>query len=284
MLAKVYGNLCNRCRLLFDARYLTAMERLKTIGAFHILPAVDSALTSRITERDGVDCLSIGKYNLSFETPYAIVKKESFHAGVSQVVRESFVFPELFSSKVNVRSGDTVMDLGACFGTTALVFSELAGPSGKIIAVEPIMYQAVRANMERNDVRNVTVIPQGVSDKKGRTVIEVGDYCLDSSMAAREYTKEYYSHKMEIELTTIDDLAEELKLDRLDFIKIDIEGVEELAIRGAERVIKKFKPKWSVSSYHVDYANEPQHRKLAVLLKKFGYRISERDSKHIFAW
>ena len=284
MLARIYRNLGYRCRLLFDARYLTWAERLRIVSALHLNTATDSILARRITEGDRVPCLSIGNYKFSFVPPYPVATQKRLHGGICQVVRESFVFPELFSGKVRVRRGDTVMDLGACIGTTALVFSRCAGPSARVIAVEPIMHQAIRANLERNGVSNVIVVPKGVSDKKGRAVIEMGDFCLDSSMAARECTKGYYPHQMEIELTTIDDLAEELALDRLDFIKMDIEGVEELAIRGAERVIRKFRPKWSVSSYHVDYANERQHTKLVAVLKKLGYRLSGKGAEHIYAW
>jgi len=75
-----------------------------------------------------------------------------------------------------------------------------------------------------------------------------------------------------------------LELERIDFIKIDIEGAEELAIKGAEKIIKEFRPKWSISSYHIDFNNEPQHQKLVNLMLKHGYKIKQVSKKHIFAW
>jgi hypothetical protein len=60
-----------------------------------------------------------------------------------------------------------------------------------------------------------------------------------------------------IPLTTIDHLVKELNLDRVDYIKMDIEGSEPRALEGAQETLKKFKPRISVTTYH-----EPDHPKL----------------------
>jgi hypothetical protein len=65
---------------------------------------------------------------------------------------------------------------------------------------------------------------------------------------------------------------------------MDIEGAEELALKGAKNIIKKFRPKWSISSYHIDFNNEPQHNKLVKLLKDYGYKIEEEKGHRIWAW
>ena len=65
---------------------------------------------------------------------------------------------------------------------------------------------------------------------------------------------------------------------------MDIEGTEELAIRGAKKLIDKYRPKWSISSYHIGFDNEPQHDKLVTLLKENRYKIEEIKGSHIYAW
>ena len=53
-----------------------------------------------------------------------------------------------------------------------------------------------------------------------------------------------------VETITIDDLVSEEKLKRVDFIKMDIEGAELEALRGAENTIRQFHPKLAISLYH----------------------------------
>ena len=65
---------------------------------------------------------------------------------------------------------------------------------------------------------------------------------------------------------------------------MDIEGAEELAIRGAEEVIRRFRPRWSISSYHHDMTGDRQHPKLIALLKAAGYKIHDINYFHIFAY
>ena len=49
---------------------------------------------------------------------------------------------------------------------------------------------------------------------------------------------------------TIDDFVKEQELRRIDFIKMDVEGAELRALRGAEQTIRTFRPKLAVSLYH----------------------------------
>ena len=60
---------------------------------------------------------------------------------------------------------------------------------------------------------------------------------------------------------SIDDFVIERKLSRVDFIKMDIEGAELCALKGAERTIRAFKPKLAISLYHrdTDFTEIPDH-------------------------
>jgi hypothetical protein len=72
-------------------------------------------------------------------------------------------------------------------------------------------------------------------------------------------------------LTTIDKLVSELKLERVDFIKMDIEGAEPKALAGAHDTLAKYHPRLSISAYH-----KPDHPKLipaAVLQAWSGYQM-----------
>jgi hypothetical protein len=111
--------------------------------------------------------------------------------------------------------------------------------------------------------------------------LDLSDKLIDCSIAR---APSGHNVKLKISLTTVDEFVEQEKLPRVDFIKMDIEGAEEPALRGAMRTINRFRPKWSIASYHLDFAGEPQHPKLVRLLKESGYRVEEVEQQRIYAW
>ncbi|MEK4033908.1 FkbM family methyltransferase [Methylocystis sp. IM2] len=157
--------------------------------------------------------------------------------------------------QIGPRAGDIVVDAGACFGDTALGFAASVGPTGSVHAFEPIPKQA--SVFERNTQRNPTV--------KGR--IHLHRYALsdtpgqklqfsDSGAGARASEK----GAVEVETTSIDTLVDCGVLPRVDFIKMDIEGAEVDALKGAAKTIKQFKPRLAISVYHreSDFIEIPQ--------------------------
>lgn len=270
--------------MFFNAT-VSIVEKIRLIFSKKKELAFKNLLLKRMkTLPDGTRYFSINKFRIFFQPDYVIRDEKYFVEGITQVLRETFLLPTFFTRQVKIHKGDVVLDLGANIGTTALVFSELVGPGGKVYAFEPVTYNIINKNIAENTVNNIEVVPEGVSDKKGKAKIEISDFCLDSSICKREYTKDYYKDTKDIQLTSLDDYARERNLGRIDFIKMDIEGAEELAIRGAKEIIKKFHPKWSISSYHIDFDNEPQHKKLVTLLHEYGYRTKEIKDSHIYAW
>ena len=273
---------------LLENDCLSFRERLKVISSLD-KKTKDSVIRDCVMKRlvspeDGKEFFAISGYRIYFQPDYEVRDRGYFMKGIVSVLIETFLLPNYFNSRAYIKEGDVVLDLGGNIGTTALLFSKIIGENGRLFAFEPVTHRVLGLNAERNNIRNIEVIPKGVSDKPGKAEIEISDYCLDSSMAKRDYTKNYYSHKKTIDLTSLDVFAEEKKLKRVDFIKMDIEGVEELAIRGAGRIIDKYRPKWSISSYHIDWNNEPQHNKLVRLLKNMGYKVEEVEESHIYAW
>ncbi len=274
-----------RINFLFTNKSLTLKERIGIIS--HLRPkqsgVIKRSLLKRMVNADKKYFL-LKNYQIYFEPDYKIENHDYFIQGITQVIEDAYFFPHFFSKKVKLNKGDTCFDLGASIGTTSMLFAKMVGKSGKVYAVEPVVHEVLECNLRENNIQNVILIPKGVSQSKGTAEIETSDFCLDSSIAKRRYAKKYYSKKKTIELTTIDALVDDLRLEKVDFIKMDIEGVEELAIRGAKKTINRFKPKWSISSYHIDFENQPQHSKLCSLLKQFGYEIEEKGKSYIFAY
>lgn len=148
-----------------------------------------------------------------------------------------------------IRPGDIVLDAGANVG----VFTRKALGAGasKVIAIEPgpENIECLRRNFaaEIADHR-VVVYPKGVWDKD-----DMLELAIDPNDSARDSFVRPTDHAqfVEVPLTTIDKMVEELGLPRVDFIKMDIEGAEPKAVSGARLTISRSRPRMALCTYHV---------------------------------
>ena len=74
---------------------------------------------------------------------------------------------------------------------------------------------------------------------------------------------------------TLDQIVEQLRLDRVDFIKMDIEGAERRALEGARETLRRFKPRMAISSYHMH--DDPAAIPAVVSKVQPGYKIHAKD-------
>jgi hypothetical protein len=99
----------------------------------------------------------------------------------------------------------------------------------------------------------VIVYPKGVWDKDDVLTLHVHhDNSAADSFLIKDQKED--EHTVEAQLTTIDKMVSELKLDRVDFVKMDIEGAEPNALRGGRGTLAKYHPRLAMSVYH-----EPDH-------------------------
>jgi beta-1,4-mannosyl-glycoprotein beta-1,4-N-acetylglucosaminyltransferase len=148
---------------------------------------------------------------------------------------------ELFEKYITPES--VVIEGGAHIGTHTVTLATMAK---KIYAFEPYpsSNNLLNININLNNLKNVTTFKKGLSKEVGSTHY---DWDLQNNPGASGLADNPIGspvwgappkNKINVELTTID----LLNLDRLDFIKLDIEGYEEFAIKGGINTILKFKP------------------------------------------
>jgi len=148
-------------------------------------------------------------------------------------------FFNLLRKFVTGKNNLVFVDIGAHVGLIS-VFVRSINHNATIYAFEPSPLQ--RSCLEKSvNVNNldIKVIPLAVSDSKGEVdmyVSLIGDERYDS-IFPREKTK-----KIKVESTTFDQWVKNNNLDRLDILKIDVEGAEEKVIQGSMDSIKLFKP------------------------------------------
>ncbi len=150
------------------------------------------------------------------------------------------------AERVMVEPGDVVIDCGACRGDTALWLAGFAGPDGAVYSFEFVSdnLEVFRANLEMNPgvAPRVHIIEDAVGETSGE-VLRFDPRGPGTRVGARG--------ACEVSTRSIDDLVSEAGLDRVDYIKMDVEGSEAAALRGAAQTIRRFRPKLGISAYHL---------------------------------
>lgn len=151
-----------------------------------------------------------------------------------------------------IRPDDTVIDCGAHVGV--FVRYALRKGAGQVIAVEPepTNIACLEANFQEEiaDGR-VVVVKAGVWDQKG--TLELSMSPDEHNTGMHSFVEPAQPHKVYMApVFPLDHIVHDLGLERVDFIKMDIEGAERQALRGAQQTLRRFKPHMAICTYHLD--------------------------------
>jgi len=162
--------------------------------------------------------------------------------GLKYYLHRKQYFYENEGTCISPKLGDHVIDGGACLGDTAIVFGNVVGEKGRVYCFDPIWehLQVLRYNAEQNPNLNLKIMPYGISNF---------DYECEP-LRLMEYSPGFSAVGGEIPMRAIDSLVMEGEIDKVDYIKLDIEGSELPALMGASGTIRKYKPKLGISVYH----------------------------------
>jgi|GEM_PF-1949783 len=177
-----------------------------------------------------------------------------------------------------VRAGDSVVDVGANIGLYSAFASRQAGLDGVVYAFEPIKKarELLIKNIACNQLVNVKVEECALSNIAGKEKFSISENLGNSSGFFTEDRPTDFTSE-EVVLETLDNLVNRGTVAKVDFIKVDIEGMERSFLQGAKETIKKFHPRLAICIYH-----RPDDREvLAQLIKDFepNYQISFNKTK-----
>lgn len=172
--------------------------------------------------------------------------------------------------KKMVNKGDVVVDIGANLGYYSRIFAELAGPQGKVYAVEPVaLFRDILGDTVK-PFSNVTIYPYALGKDDGTTIsmglpatskyLSHGRTQVMSAKSGKKYVYEFTA-EMRHPAVLFGDLS------RIDYIKCDIEGYETVVIPEMIDIIKKHLP---VIQIETDGENRKQ---IIELLKPLGYKV-----------
>ena len=241
------------CRLLID------LLAYKVLGPQHVRLPINSKEYWRKRESIDNDFLK-ERHTIKTQAWPGVLNQYQFNGlkglmnihSVSLGILLMFVY-ELYAYQRNgktikVEPGDVVLDAGGCWGDSALYFADRVGPKGKIYCFEFVLenLNVLRRNLDLNrhisDV--ISVVSMALWNKSGEK-ISYGDVGPGTSLE-----KKRGGQQLQVSTISIDDFVKERRLKRVDFIKMDIEGSELKALKGAVDAIRSFRPKLAIALYH----------------------------------
>lgn len=140
----------------------------------------------------------------------------------------------------------TVFDVGANFGQFSLLAAQMVGNGGNVVAFEPapLAYAALVRNVEQNNFQQVLCRPVAVSETRGiATFYASPSNDQGTGSLSREAVERYHiaEQAFSVEVEQLDDYVDRFK-QPVSIIKMDIQGAELMALRGATRLLSKYHP------------------------------------------
>jgi FkbM family methyltransferase len=183
-----------------------------------------------------------------------------------------------------LRSGDIFFDVGANAGLYTVLGAISVGNRGRVHAFEPDPRgcNLLRKNIELNKLCNVILKPVAVSNRDGRVKFAS---CTDSAYSSMRENKYHQTRGslewIEVDSITLDAYVEQQHLERVDFVKIDVEGAELHALQGAEMLLnERPAPVLMIEFCDVTTAGFGYKAvQLGEYLEGYGYQLYEYDAK-----
>lgn len=152
--------------------------------------------------------------------------------------------PHLYTRQDHqVEDGDCIIDAGVCEGNFALKYIDIASHI-YLFEIDPIWLKPLEYTF-KNYEKKVTIVKKAVSDKESDRTCRIDNVVMDR---------------------------------KIDFIKMDVEGAEVSAVRGAERTFCRNDIKASICCYH----KSMDERKIRAQLRQYGYRTSVSEGYMLF--
>lgn len=222
-------------------------------------------------------CLPLIDQYVEILLPYLNVSDEVKHK-VQRVTPGRLREPYEYGGAV-LKKGDIILDAGANVGMFSIFAAKKLNDKATIYAFEPmpVPRALLEANLARNNIKSVAVVPCAIGRENATRKFFVG--ILKASGSA--YFTRGRKETVDARQVSCDSFVRERGLPRVDFIKVDIEGMEQEFLMGAKEAIQRFTPRMAIAAYH----REGDFDVIEKMLKEFVPRYQiVRTSDKIFAW
>lgn len=233
------------------------------IGKKPILAAFDVVAE---LNKDRVRCFDLGRYHI-------YLNLSEYNTMLGRIVG-TFEPRKFALISAFLKPGDVFLDIGGNKGDFALFAAGIVGAAGKSICFEPHPdnVESIKRSAAKSDFANITVVEACVASSNGSVTLHIGRKSGWHSMFGKGE-----SGTMERPSFTLDKYLQENNIDRVNLIKIDVEGAELEVLRGAMNTLALCRPLMLVD-VHKRLIGSPGVRFLSEFAKAADYRIfNERD-------
>lgn len=182
---------------------------------------------------------------------------------------------------VRLYEEDVVFDCGAHIG----IFSSVAAfKKCNVYSFEPIESSVkILENTKKLYEENIKIYQYALGDNIGKAKFVINNKQNSQNTMIYNETNTNFINKelVEVNMTTIDKFIEENKIEKIDFIKADIEGAERSMLKGAKNTLKRFAPKLSICTYHLEDDKEVLEK---IILEANPNYIIEHKWKKLYAY
>lgn len=220
----------------------------------------------------GIGKIKGGTHLLKIRVPrhdyqyYCRIEKGEFTPGREEEIIEMFSPGE----------GDVVVDIGAHIGRYTINSSKRVGSRGKVIALEaaPDNSEILNRNIKLNGLTNVLTLNRAAYSKKARLKLyepSTTDSIYNTIMPVRGGVDSAY---VEVDADTLDSILHAYGIEKVDWIKIDVEGAEFEVLKGAVHTLSTNGNTRLLIEVH-DIADDNHYNNIVKFLDSHGYKIQK---------
>jgi FkbM family methyltransferase len=235
--------------------FLVWLARIRDI-AIRSMRTPDGACLFR---SDGYNQLTVGR-----EGYFIYNRNDRYIGGAIAKYGEYSAFERSLFEQI-CDTGHIVIEVGANLGAHTVGLARLVGSTGRVVAFEPqrLIFQTLCANIALNNLENVDCYWSAVARENGTIAVpELPPHIVNNFGGLSLGNAK---HGIQVSCVTLDNFV---GLPRLDLVKIDVEGMEADVIRGAENLLRKFKPTLYVENDRIEKSHD-----LIELIVSLGYRL-----------
>jgi FkbM family methyltransferase len=187
--------------------------------------------------------------------------------------------------------GDICLDCGANYGYVTYLMSKMVGELGRVISFEPDpeTFEMLKRNVEEHRLKNVTIVNKALWNEKTVLNFNAEGSLGGGLVRTINRDKSMLKQQISVETTTLEEVAHELNLPRIDFVKMDIEGAELEVLQSSGKLLARHKTRLAVASEHLR-DGQLTFGRVEQILKEAGYEVATSDlamlnrSKVLLTW